>query len=151
MNGQKAMTGFKMLGNKRSGLEIFKMSVPQELTEKIWNTAVSLAGEFEGSRELLSLGPHLSSINGRNGSIKVFDHLLDTAHLVLHAEHVFFLQLDADQRNLVVTHSRTQAAVGVKMSEASGELSISLSQLPTSLSWQICCVFHEPTNLSTHS
>lgn len=87
----------------------------------LWDSAVALAGQLKGSRALLSLGPYLSS---NDGIMKVFDRLLDTAYVILKAEHVFLLQLDVDQTNFTVTHSRTDAAIGMRMGVASGKRSL---------------------------
>ena len=84
----------------------------------LWRAACTLTTQLKGSRALLSFGGYLTSNNGVG---KAFDRLLDTAHFVLNAEHVFLMQLDADGAHLVVTHCRADAAVGVRVPVAQGE------------------------------
>jgi len=84
----------------------------------LWRVSCALAGQLKGSRELLSLGSYLSSNN--NNLTKVFDRLIDTAYFLLNAEHVYLLQIDHEQMDhFVITHSRSTAAIGMKINISS--------------------------------
>lgn len=85
----------------------------------LWRASCTLATQLKGSRALLSFGGYLASNEGIG---KAFDRLLDTAHFVLNAEHVFLLRVDAtDLAEMVVTHCRAEAAVGLRLPLAQGE------------------------------
>jgi len=90
----------------------------------LWHASCTLAGQLKGSRALLALGAYLASSEAPD---RAFDRLLDTAHFLLNAEHVFVLQSDDADANandantgeqLVVTHARAAAAVGLRLPSA---------------------------------
>lgn len=97
------------------GIEEF-LSALKEKTEpndKLMRSASSsLAAQLKESRTLLSLASHLSS---NDGAVNILDRLMDTAYFVLNATNVYFLQLEPKGSDMVVTRSRAEGAVGMKI------------------------------------
>lgn len=82
-------------------------------SEALLKVSLELATQLKGSRALLSLASSLSS----NDSVtNVLDRLMDTAYLIMNAENVYLMQLDSDGIDMVITHSRTDTALGMKIS-----------------------------------
>jgi hypothetical protein len=98
------------------GIEEF-LSILKSKTENnnqaLWKASCALASQLKGSRALLSLGSYLSSNEGAGTNI--LDRLVDTAFFILNAENICLLQLHTDGADLVVTHSRLESVLGVRI------------------------------------
>ena len=98
------------------GIEEF-LSTLMERTENtdpvLWRASCVLAAQLKGSRALLSLRSYLSSFDG---TISDLDRLISTAYFIMNAENLYLLQLDPSGADFVVTHSRADTAIGIKIS-----------------------------------
>ena len=91
-----------------------------------------LSAQLKGSRAILSLRSYLSSIDG---TISALDRLMDTAYFIISAENFYLLQLDSDGVDLVITHTQTDGAIGLRIPVGditSGRITIILSYPTTS-------------------
>ena len=96
------------------GIEEF-LSILMEKSDKsdtlLWSASCVLSSQLKSSRALLSLRSYLSSYDQ---TITPLDRLIDTAYFILSAENVYILQLDSNGTDLVVTHTHTDGAIGLR-------------------------------------
>ncbi len=85
--------------------------------KELWKEMVTMTHQLKASRELLSIGSSLIS-NKANKSI--MDRLIESAHVILNAERVYIMEIDPTGSDLVVTYSKDQRAVGLKIPLKSG-------------------------------
>ena len=95
------------------GIEEYLSNINDHATRR---ASFNMAVQLKKSRALLSLRSYLSS---NDGKLSTFDRLVDMAHQVCCAENVFLLQEETSGMDLVVTHSHTNTAIGIKIPVAS--------------------------------
>jgi hypothetical protein len=95
------------------GIEEYLSNINDHATRR---ASFTLAVQLKKSRALLSLRSYLSS---NDGKLSTFDRLVDMAHQVCCAENVFLLQEETSGVDLIVTHSHTNTAIGMKIPVAS--------------------------------
>lgn len=80
---------------------------------ELWKETSQLAMQLKASRELLAIG---SSLYSNSASRKILDRLIESIHVILNAERVYLLEIDPSGTELVVTYSKDQEAVGLRIS-----------------------------------
>lgn len=80
--------------------------------KELWRETSLLAMQLKASRELLTIG---SSLFSNSASRKILDRLIESSHVILNAERVYLLEIDPSGTELVVTYSRDQQAVGLRI------------------------------------
>jgi hypothetical protein len=83
----------------------------------LWKETCIFTKQLKAARELLSIGSNLIS---NRSSRKILDRLLDVSHVLLNAERVVIMEIDQVTKELVVTHSKDEKAIGTKVSPVTG-------------------------------
>ncbi len=76
----------------------------------------------KAARELLSIGSNIAS---NKANKKILDRFVEVTRTLLSAERVFILELDHQSKELLVTHSNIESAIGLKIPADSGVEGIS--------------------------
>jgi len=80
--------------------------------KELWKEMITMAHQLKASRELLSIG---SSLFSNKANKTILDRLIESAHVVLNAERVYLMEVDPTGSDLVVTYSKDQQAVGLRI------------------------------------
>lgn len=83
----------------------------------LWKETCLLVNQLKASRELLSIG---SNLIGNKPTRKILDRLVEVTHIMLNAERVAVLELDPSGQDLVVTHSRDEKLIGMRVPSSNG-------------------------------
>ncbi len=86
-------------------------------SRELWKETCILALQLKASRELLSIGSNLFS---NKSTRKMLDRLLDSTYVILGAERVYLLEIDQTGTDLVVTHTREENSVGLRIPVTQG-------------------------------
>lgn len=85
--------------------------------KELWKETCALVSQLKAARELLSIG---SSLLSNRSNKKIVDRLIDVACILLSADKVHVFEIDSISRELMVTHSNDENAIGAKVSTGSG-------------------------------
>lgn len=86
-------------------------------TKELWKETCGIAWQLKAARELLSIGSNLIS---NRSSKKILDRLIDVTSILLSAERVYILEVDSSGKDLVVTHAKDEAAIGIRIPVTAG-------------------------------
>lgn len=85
--------------------------------KELWKETCLVVNQLKAARELLSIG---SSLIGNKPTRKILDRLVEVSHIMLNAERVVVMELDPSGNELVVTHSREERLIGLRIPSQSG-------------------------------
>lgn len=85
--------------------------------KELWKETCLVVNQLKAARELLSIG---SSLIGNKPSRKILDRLVEVSHIMLNAERVVIMEFDPAGTELVVTHSREERLIGLRIPSTSG-------------------------------
>lgn len=80
--------------------------------KELWKEMITMAHQLKASRELLTIGSSLFSNKANRDHLA---RLTESAHVILNAERVYLMEIDPTGCDLVVTYSRDQQAIGLKI------------------------------------
>ncbi len=80
--------------------------------KEVWKETCILALQLKASRDLLSIGSNLFS---NKSNRKILDRLIDSTYVILGAERVYLLEIDQSGKDLVVTHTREDHSLGLRI------------------------------------
>jgi hypothetical protein len=83
----------------------------------LWKETCIFSKQLKAARELLSIG---SSLISNKSSRKILDRLVDVTHILLNADRVTILELDSTGREMIVTHSRDDKLIGLRIPASVG-------------------------------
>jgi GAF domain-containing protein len=85
--------------------------------KELWKETCLVVNQLKAARELLSIG---SNLIGNKPTRKILDRLVEVTHIMLNAERVVILELDPTGSELIVTHSREERLIGLRIPSTSG-------------------------------
>jgi hypothetical protein len=112
--------------------------------KELWKETCLVVNQLKAARELLSIG---SSLIGSKPSRKILDRLVEVSHIMLNAERVVIMEIDPTGSELVVTHSREERLIGLRIPSSSGiegKIFIVCSRLNFNFSYMLSCIFFLP-------
>lgn len=83
----------------------------------LWKETCIFTKQLKAARELLSIGSNLIS---NRSNRKIIDRLLDVTHTLLNAERVIIMEMENGGKELVITYSKDEKALGLRVSSLSG-------------------------------
>lgn len=83
----------------------------------LWKETCIFSKQLKAARELLSIG---SSLISNKSTRKILDRLVDVTHILLNADRVTILELDSTGREMIVTHSRDDKLIGLRIPASAG-------------------------------
>jgi GAF domain-containing protein len=85
--------------------------------KELWKETCLVVNQLKAARELLSIG---SNLIGSKPSRKILDRLVEVTHIMLNAERVVIMELDPTGSELIVTHSREERLIGLRIPSTLG-------------------------------
>lgn len=86
-------------------------------SKELWKETCAIAHQLKAARELLSIGSNLIS---NRANKKILDRLVEVTSILLSAERVYLLEVDAAGKELIVTHTADPNALGIKIPISEG-------------------------------